>query len=386
MLLSTNPAVKLVSLTLAALMYAATSVTAAPVITLNAKALPTMIHDIECVKVTAPILSAGSTDALGRVIVANKEIISINIDASGCEPTLMESAKPWLVTLNEESQGLDRPIELANTDITNQNSFDWIASAPHTQKHNLDLGGQVIAESMKPGYFIKVQATTNGGQQQLVGKTNAFVIVNISAPQKRDSPETDVYGTPKTTSVLENAPVDVDDSSLPGPPMADTTDDIDSSIPVPSASDAPAFPAITEDNSLEVLQSSIADPAANVNVGPSILASPPLIPQVPLAPQAPSPDNIILSSDPTYPNVPDTPADSSDLPKPLNPPFVPQINEPTPQPNNRLDIFYKYAAAGGALLSLVGLGVGGIVGGVIGGTVGLVAGLLLAGINTFILG
>ncbi|KAF9359369.1 hypothetical protein BGX26_012487 [Mortierella sp. AD094] len=384
MLLSTNPTMKLVSLTLAALTYAATSVTAAPVITLNAKVLSTQAHgasDIECVKVIAPGLIAVSSDASDRPVVVDGEKIPIKIDALACDPALTNSAQPWMVTLVNKSRGEQGSVKLADIAATNQNDYNWIVNAPHTQNvdyiDNLDLDGHDNAESVKPEYFIKVQAKTDDGQQRLVGKTDTFVIVNTSTLQKRKSPELEVSSAPETT---------VADDSLPGPPKADTTDDIDTSISALPAASAPAFPTTPEESNPEITQSLVEDPAANVD--PSILAAPALeVPQTPSSPQVPSSGSISPSFGPTYPNVPDVPADSPDLPKPLNPPFIPQTNEPTPQPKtSRFDVFYKYAAAGGALLSLIGLGVGGIVGGVIGGTVGLVLGLALASINTLILG
>ncbi|KAG0008858.1 hypothetical protein BGZ80_002982 [Entomortierella chlamydospora] len=312
MLLSTSPTMKLACFMLAALMYAATSITAAPVITVKANVLSTKsygVSDIECVKAIAPVLLQSR--------------MTLHIVLCLLKPTI------------------------------NQN---WIVHAPQTQ--NFDDHNN--AEVVKPEYFIRVQARTDDGQHRIIGKTDSFVIVNTSTLEKRESPEFEVSSASETA---------VADESLPRPPKVNTTDDIDTSISASPAANTLTFLTSPEESNSDISQSRAAN-----SVTPTLE-----VPHTFPSPQVPSPGSLSPSSGPTYLNVLDVPADSPDLRKPLNPPFVPQTNEPTPQPKaNRLDVPYKYAAAGGALLSLIGMDVGGIVDGVIGGTVRFVVRLTLA--------
>ncbi|KAG0002422.1 hypothetical protein BGZ79_003011 [Entomortierella chlamydospora] len=327
MLLSTSPTMKLACFMLAALMYAATSITAAPVITVKANVLSTKsygVSDIECVKAIAPVL--------------------------------LQSRMTLHIVLSLDSnfgRQVSRSVKLADIPTINQN---WIVHAPQTQ--NFDDHNN--AEVVKPEYFIRVQARTDDGQHRIIGKTDSFVIVNTSTLEKRESPEFEVSSASETA---------VADESLPRPPKVNTTDDIDTSISASPAANTLTFLTSPEESNSDISQSRAAN-----SVTPTLE-----VPHTFPSPQVPSPGSLSPSSGPTYLNVLDVPADSPDLRKPLNPPFVPQTNEPTPQPKaNRLDVPYKYAAAGGALLSLIGMDVGGIVDGVIGGTVRFVVRLTLA--------
>lgn len=88
---------------------------------------------------------------------------------------------------------------------------------------------------------------------------------------------------------------------------------------------------------------------------------------------------------PTYPNTPPEIIDPSTLVTPSGPnqaalgdPEAPKvIQEPKKRPSSA-EVFFKYAGAGSAILSTIGLGVGGLVGGVVGGTVGLLIGVSAA--------
>lgn len=57
------------------------------------------------------------------------------------------------------------------------------------------------------------------------------------------------------------------------------------------------------------------------------------------------------------------------------------IHEPKKKPSAG-EVFLKYAGAGSAILSTLGLGLGGVVGGVIGGAAGLLIGVTAALINS----
>lgn len=94
-----------------------------------------------------------------------------------------------------------------------------------------------------------------------------------------------------------------------------------------------------------------------------------------------------------YPNTPKdtTPPDPSTLPKPSGPNIhspsdpvkylPPPPGKATPPKPTAAQTFLKYAGAGAAILSTVGLGLGGLVGGMVGGTVGFLIGLIGATVN-----
>ncbi|KAF9438754.1 hypothetical protein BGZ76_005060 [Entomortierella beljakovae] len=330
-------------------------ITAAPVINVKTHILPIMSHDtadIECVKVIAPTIISLSGITLEHPVIINGQSLPIKIDALGCDPTMTESAQPWILSLVDRSQG--DTIKLADVTTDNQVNYNWLVNSPPLQKHDtIDVDEiQPVSESANVNeYFLKVEGLSQSGQR-LAGKSDAFVIVNAPILQKRQSD---------------------DDSALPGPPRADFTEDVDPTIAAPSTFDSPSFPT-PEGTPNDVAQTPndvamvpIAEPIANVD--PTVLSTPEVATPV-----------IPVNVEPKTTDV------LKEVPKPSNLPDNSSAEEGIVYPaKSRLDPFYKYAAAGGALLSLIGLGVGGIVGGLIGGTIGLVAGLILAGINTFIL-
>lgn len=204
--------------------------------------------------------------------------------------------------------------------VSHQKDPIWVVNIPQTQ--NPAHFDAHVSGALQPKYHIKVTSLTQGGQAQLVGRSNSFLIATTTAVRKRE-----------------------DESYVPLPPMADPNDGVDISIPAPPAADAPVIP---------------------------------------------TPETSGLGT--TFPNTPAPPiVDPADLPTPLNPPVegvvFPASPEPTPQPTpSKSAIFLKYAGAGAAILSTIGVGVGGLAGGAVGGTIGLVLGLVVAGVNSLFVG
>lgn len=90
MLLQLNPARKLVSLTLAALLF--TAVSAAPIANVD-------VHSLDCVKVDIPSISGDQ-----RFVHAGSDL-SVKIDVSGCDPSVANRVGPARVTLIAVGQG-----------------------------------------------------------------------------------------------------------------------------------------------------------------------------------------------------------------------------------------------------------------------------------------
>jgi hypothetical protein len=203
-----------------------------------------------------------------------------------------------------------------------QRDLIWIANVPQSQ-------GLVHLDAIGVDH-------TSGAPE-----TEYYIRVSSLA---QDS-QTQLVGQSDSFSISPaNAAVRKRDDYVPTPPKYNPDDGVDDSIPAPPASGAPTLP---------------------------------------------SPDTSGVGT--TFPNVPNTPVNPAEIPVPLNPPVegvvFPSAPEPTPQPGpSKGAIFMKYAGAGAAVLSTIGVGVGGLVGGAVGGTVGLVLGLIAAGVNTMILG
>ncbi|KAG0285803.1 hypothetical protein BGZ98_005317 [Dissophora globulifera] len=252
----------------------------------------------------------------------------IRFDASGCDPILTENAQPWTASLVRESQDETHSVKLANWMEPGQREYNLVITAPSTTD-------QAPEQTPPSDFHVQVHSTTADGRVRLVGKTESFSIADalVKRQDVRFLPPDQATPPPPPA----NAPV------FPAPPTADPNSNVDPSIPAPPASEAPKFPI----------------------------------------PDSPTPE-------PTFPNTPaPPPADPATLPAPLNPPVegvvLPSVTGPTPQPKRtNAATFLKYAGAGGAILSTIGTGVGGLVGGVVGGTIGLVLGLVIAGVNSVI--
>ncbi|KAF9429808.1 hypothetical protein BGZ94_009424 [Podila epigama] len=331
MLLNVTPALQVASVGLASLMLA----TAAPVGT--SKTITHTVKTLACAKVDIPgTMYAGSSSGEHPPTATEGDKLLLTIDVSGCDQSTLQSDKPWSLYIGDAKHPEVAPVMVTQMVIPGKTQYWWEASLPNVRDTDEE-----------PEYYILAQTMSIDGKQRFVGRTEAFAIVEEETNSndtrmslarhiiKRDEPQ------------QEQAPL---------------------------AAAAPEAPPATEVAG--------AVTGGDPNFKPALA-----IPQV----NVPPPNPYLTAPEPSFPNVPKPPpADPAVLPDPTYP-NIRKDGDPLPvvkpgpdgEPKETAsDVFFRYAGAGAAILSTVGVGVGGLVGGVVGGAVGLTTGLIAATANS----
>ncbi|KAG0378380.1 hypothetical protein BGX24_003993 [Mortierella sp. AD032] len=412
LMLNTSSAAKLVAMTMASFMLASSSTTfAAPVLNLHGSRADTSLPSIDCVKIQ-------SYD-INRASLVQEDQVPFKIDVSGCDPALVDTTQPWTITLVNCQNHADI-LKLA--DLTGggseQKEFNWAVETQQL-KNLLNVNTNHIASTPDSNnnnkYHIQVDATSIDGTVRLTGKTASFLIDTNGALHKRDddnavhvvAPITDVSpilatdenATPATndnaTPATDMTPIpDADITQIPTSDIVTVPNEVNDVNDVqdisPVAAVTPATPATPVTLDVPAVNVQDVPPADDNSVVPAILnslASPATNPVAPAA-ASPSPSPAAVIPSPTYPNLPLEIVDPSQAVNPTGPnqaakgdPATPKVIMQTKQ-RTTSDVFLTYAGAGSAILSTIGLGLGGLVGGVVGGAVGLVIGLSAALVNS----
>ncbi|KAG0278458.1 hypothetical protein BGZ95_003957 [Linnemannia exigua] len=404
LMLITNSAAKLVAMAMASIMLASSSSTfAAPVLNLHGPGADKPLPSINCVKI--------QSNDINRASLVQGDHVPFKIDVSGCDPALIDASQPWTITLVNCQNHADTFTLADLVGGAEQKEFSWAVQTQQL-KGLLDVNTNHIASTPDSNdsnkYHIQVDATSKDGTALLSGRTASFVIDTNSALHKRDDdnvaqvvtpitevtpiPATDDSATPATdgnaTPAIDTTPIHVGDIiPSPGSDIVtvsnEATDVNNVQDNSPAATVTPATPDVPAIEVQGALPAAEASP-----VVPDILnslASPATNPAVP-ATASPSPLAVIPS--PTYPNLPLEIIDNSQIVNTTGP-NQPAKGDPTAskiiietKKRTAGDVFLTYAGAGSAILSTVGLGLGGLVGGVVGGAVGLVIGLTAALVNS----
>ncbi|KAG9066906.1 hypothetical protein KI688_012818 [Linnemannia hyalina] len=337
LMLNISSAAKLVTLAMATFMLAS-STSAAPVLNLHGGG-EDFLPAIDCVKIQSDITRE-------NVSVVQGEQIPIKIDVTGCDPSLVDIVQPWIVTfVNCENH--DNTLKLADI-IGGADQKEYTLDV-NTQPNTLAALNAGSIPSTKTGstkYHIQVDAISRDGTERLTGRTASFNIAATSFFQKRDDgiiPPVDGAAIPEIASPVDGA-------SIPEVVGADKVEDLSPAAAAPPPATAPTV---------------AATPFPSPSPAPAVVPNP------------------------TYPNTPPEIIDLSTAVTPSGPnqaapgdPAAPKvIQEPKKGPSSA-EVFFKYAGAGSAILSTIGLGVGGLVGGIVGGTVGLVIGISAALVNS----
>ncbi|KAF9551831.1 hypothetical protein EC957_004154 [Mortierella hygrophila] len=333
LMLNISSAAKLATLAMATFMLAS-STSAAPVLNLHGGVDP--LPAIDCVKIQSDITRE-------NVSLVQGEQIPIKIDVTGCHPSLVDIAQPWIVTL-VNCENHDNTLKLA--DIIGGADQKEYTLAVNTQPSTLAALNTGSIPSTKPSstkYHIQVDAISKDGTERLTGRTASFNIAATSFFQRRDDDIVPPVDGPETASPVDGA-------SIPEVVGADKVEDLSPAAAAPPPATAPTV---------------AATPSPSPSPAPAVIPNP------------------------TYPNTPPETIDLSTAVTPSGPnqaapgdPAAPKvIQEPKKGPSSA-EVFFKYAGAGSAILSTIGLGVGGLVGGIVGGTVGLVIGISAALVNS----
>ncbi|KAK3839946.1 MAG: hypothetical protein J3R72DRAFT_492277 [Linnemannia gamsii] len=403
LMLNTSSAAKLVAMTMASFMLASSSTTfAAPVLNLHGSRADTSLPSIDCVKI--------QSNDINRASLVQEDQVPFKIDVSGCDPALVDTTQPWTITLVNCQNHADT-LKLADLagGGAEQKEFNW-AIETQQLKNLLNVNTNHIASTPDSNnnnkYHIQVDATSKDGTVRLTGKTASFLIDTNDALHKRDddnaahvvtpitdvSPATDDNATPAT----DMTPIpDADITPIPTSDIVTVPNEVTDVNNVQDISPAatvvtPVTPATPVTLDVPAVNVQDVPPADDNSVVPAILnslASPATNPVAPAA-ASPSPSPAAVIPSPTYPNLPLEIVDPSQVVNPTGPnqaakgdPAAPKIIMQTKQ-RTTSDVFLTYAGAGSAILSTIGLGLGGLVGGVVGGAVGLVIGLSAALVNS----
>ncbi|KFH69046.1 hypothetical protein MVEG_05848 [Podila verticillata NRRL 6337] len=367
--------------------------TSAPINHLNTQAHKPQVNTVKvrnCVHISIP----GSINAVSSDLrtASQGEKLSISIDPSECDQSVVQSATPWTVFLGNANDKSAKAVVLAHMLAAGKTEYIWEAHAPSQE--------QQLTASSPPEYYIQAQTTSQDGKILLMGRSDLFTIAD-TIPQLQGP----VYASlPPSRPTIPQDPTKLD---LPRPfKRSDNKQTLDAQAVLQTPAVLPdqmtkdAKDASTHEASAQAPEASAQAPEES----PQALEAPPQtaagakadiagVQQLPTPPAAvadPVPQDI---PKPHYPNTPnDTPPpDPSTLPKPSAPntrsPSDP-VKNPPPPPEKAIppkptaaQTFLKYAGAGAAILSTVGLGLGGLVGGMVGGTLGFVIGLIGATAN-----
>ncbi|KAH7052869.1 hypothetical protein BKA57DRAFT_526864 [Linnemannia elongata] len=402
LMLKISSAAKLVALAMASFMLAS-STSAAPV--LNPHSEGDSLPAIDCVKIQSDITRENAPVVLGEQGL-------IKIDVSGCDPSLVDTAQPWTVTL-VNCEHHDDTVKLADLiGGADQKEYTFAVNAQSNTLMAIKTGSGSSTATDSPKFHIQVDATSKDGTKRLTGRTASFNFVANSFFQKRDDdiiPPVDGAAMPEIVSPVDGA-------SAPEVVEADKAEDISPAATAtppatPTVTGAPAVkpaaPAIPTGN--PPTTTTVKNPPTTTTVTstkppvittvkpsttpvvtttsiPSATSKTPTVAATPSPSPSPAPAVI---PNPTYPNTPLEIIDPSTLATPSGPnqaapgdPAAPKvIQEPKKRPSSG-EVFLKYAGAGSAILSTIGLGVGGLVGGIVGGTVGLLIGVSAALVNS----
>lgn len=227
--------------------------------------------------------------------------------------------------------------------------------------------GNIVSTTGSTKYHIQVETTSKDGTERLTGRTVSFNIAPTSAFQKRnddavlsvDGAAISEVASPVDGAANPEVALSVDGSTVP------EVVDVNNGEGVSPAAVA-ISPAVSE-TPIDV-PISVANPPSSISSSSVLAAIPsPTYPNVPLE-----------ITDPSIP-VPNTTGPNQAAPGDPATPKV--IQEPKKKPSSG-EVFLKYAGAGSAILSTIGLGLGGLVGGAVGGAVGLVIGVAAALVNS----
>ncbi|KAF9128433.1 hypothetical protein BGW39_005057 [Mortierella sp. 14UC] len=394
LMLNISSAAKLVAMTVAGFILASTTATAAPFLNLHYEG--DTLPAIDCVKIQG-------TD-INRASLLQGEQLPVKIDTSGCVPSLVDATQPWTLTLVNCQNHTDT-LKLADLEGrgADQKEYNW---AVQTQLNNI-LNDNTNTASITDNtnkYYIQVDTPSKDGSGRLTGKTASFTIDTNNSLQKRDDDVPAVTKIPDAPVApvvngvtVPDAPA-VDGVTVPDTPATDVVTtpeeptDVNNTQDISPADTTPAAPAAP------VIKVSGAPSVANPVVPavpntPAAPATKPVIPAVPVPPVVPNasivpppaapavpvpapapaippaaPAPAVIPS-PTYPNIPLEIVNLATLPNPAGPnqPAAGDpkgfqiILEPKKGPSTG-EVFLKYAGAGSAILSTIGLGLGGLVG------------------------
>ncbi|KAG0017168.1 hypothetical protein BGZ81_010867 [Podila clonocystis] len=350
MLLSISP-MRLAGVALTSLMLVAS----APIVLLNAD---TRISSCVHVSILGPSY-AGSNGEHPRT-VSEGEKLAISIDPSDCDQKYIWEAHP---RVPQEQQ--------------NAPSFVSIA---------------------QPKCYVQVQTVSQDGKELLVGQSEPFAIITNTQIQQQDPEDTsapsshppiprdptkpnlprhlkkrnpnDNNSRPDAQAVLPSNPV-----AVLSDPVADKVEEdaLSETAPkkdiAPEASPKKVPPEAAAEAGAETAATKVMANAKSP-VGEDPDTPKPHYPNIPKDTSVPDPTTIPKVSGPNQKSPND--------PVPYVPPEVGKAIQPWPSASTT---FMKYVGAGAAILSTVGLGLGGVVGGVVGGTLGFVIGLFGAAIN-----
>ncbi|KAG0304909.1 hypothetical protein BGZ97_001304 [Linnemannia gamsii] len=378
LMLSISSAGKLVTLAMASFMLASSSF-AAPMVNLHRGDI---VRAIDCVKI--------QDDSIHDVVVQGEQT-PIKIDVSGCEPSLLDTTHPWTVTLVNCEHHEDT-VKLAEL-VGGAGQKEYTLSV-NTQPSTLATPNNrnIASTTGSTKYHIQVDTISKDGAERLTGRSVSFKIAPTTAFQKRDDdvvPPVDITPIPEVVSIVDGAATPEVTSPVDGAAIPEVASPVDGVAisEVSSPVVVSTIPEVVDVNNGEgfspaaVAVSPAAPADLTINHSPTLVATP--------APSAsPSPTPAVIPS-PTYPNVPLEIIDPSTPVEPTGPnqaapgdPAPPKvIHEPKKKPSAG-EVFLKYAGAGSAILSTLGLGLGGVVGGVIGGAAGLLIGVTAALINS----
>ncbi|KAG0206728.1 hypothetical protein BGX28_001873 [Mortierella sp. GBA30] len=330
--------------------------------------------NINCARIATPSFmqseSNGASDQ--PLVVLENEKIPINIDASGCDESMIDPAQPWTFMLLDKTYNPISPVVFADLLEPGRSVYMWTVQDPHNRNivafdPSADIHGGNMDTGVDAEYYIEVQVVSKDSHSRLIGNTNSFII-RREALRKRENPSSSEsspvltsYNTAEPSANILNKHVIVLESPNVPPDQTTANTPVEGSIqPVTTVDQVPNLSAIPETLTTPPLgtEDSI--------LAPHPLSAKPVGGIVDTA--VPAAADVRTFSDvsrdevpsPTYPNTP------------IDVPEVFKKESPT-------SVFLKYTALGTSFLAAVGTGVGGIVGGVVGGALGLVLGLIIAG-------
>ncbi|KAF9309230.1 hypothetical protein BG003_010015, partial [Podila horticola] len=289
--------------------------------------------------------------------------------------------------------------------VPGKTEYMWIARPPFPQEQQ----PQSHVSSTQPDYYLQIQTVSQDGRELLVGRSAPFAIVTNTETQQQLNPESSNIPSSRPPIPWDPTKHDIPHSLKKRDDISHKTklgaqaafsdpvaDDAKEDVSSETAAKTNIAPKATKDIRLKASAKDLAPETGAAKAAPMPEAESATV--VPMdKPNSPPPEEDDPESEgtpkPHYPNIPkdNTVPDPATVPNVSGPnqkspqdpvPYVPpEVGKATPPWPSAKTTFLKYAGAGAAIFSTIGLGLGGLVGGVVGGTVGFLVGLFASAAN-----
>ncbi|KAG0344121.1 hypothetical protein BG004_004722 [Podila humilis] len=292
------------------------------------------VRVLNCAQVRIPDVFAKSTSGEHPANASLGQRVRISIDASECDHDIVKSAEPWTLYIANTKDSKSKPTILAKLVNSRETEYGWDAN--HLpQDAVLTESSSSLADgtsALEVKYYIQVETSSQDGKTLLTGRSDPFAILDPTSHIAASGVSRDIGSSPQIVLV----------NDATAPEIAET---------VGTDVKATASPDNSNSHSNDVPQ--------------------------PHSPNIPKDTTEEKPSDLPSPSGPNQGKDGDPVPYVAPGPEGEKYKKPAAG-----ETFAKYAGAGAAIFSTIGLGVGGLVGGVVGGTVGLVVGLIAATANS----